>query len=51
MADQRLGNEDPLDVGHFIPGKRRDDAIAGIFAFGGSILGFGGMYLIGTFFA
>lgn len=51
MADQRLGIEDPLDMRHFIPGKRSNDVVAGIFAFAGSIFGFGIMYLIGTFFA
>lgn len=51
MADQRIGIEDPLDVRNFIPGPRRDDFVAGLFAFGGSILGFGVMYLIGSFFA
>lgn len=47
MADQRIGIENPLDVRNFIPGPRRDDFFSGIFAFGGALLGFAVMYIIG----
>lgn len=51
MADQRLGIDDPLDVRNFIPGKKREDVIAGLFAFVGSILGYGLIYWVGTLFS
>jgi hypothetical protein len=50
LADQTLGDDNPLAIEKFIPGPWYKNVTAGLFGFAGSLAGFSVVYLIGRFF-